>query len=287
MPPATLVTAGRTPWSRQERVPRRRPSLPADFPGHRDHHHGDRHLFGLLAAERCLSGEPSGEPSAVGIGPHEALPDVRYMRFNCYLATRDNAERQRLPRSHRGSALLSTPPLHAKVPFQRCALRHLTHMPKSARLPCAYPFTRRNSHSGSLDLAGDFRERPFPIITMENQVAESTWGDRACSSSPPALRMRGSAVQLPHKVPAGTRGLERDSAAWGGVADSLYECGVGGSGFAGQAGIGRAGFSTRLSRGGFWRLPRCGWRRRAWRMCSPGACGRCRVRARAGGRSPG
>ena len=190
-------------------------------------------------------------------------------------------------RSHRGSALSSTPPPHAKVPFQRCALRHLTHMPKSARLPCAYPFTRRNSHSGSLDLAGDFRERPFPIITMENQVAESTWGDRACSSSPPALRMRGSAVQLPHKVPAGTRGLERDSAAWGGVADSLYECGVGGSGFAGQAGIGRAGFSTRLSRGGFWRLPRCGWRRRAWRMCSPGACGRCRVRARAGGRSPG
>jgi hypothetical protein len=51
--------------------------------------------------------------------------------------------------------------------------------------------------------------------------------------------MRGSAVQLPHKVPAGTRGVERDSAAWGGIADSLYECGVGGSGFAGQAGIGR------------------------------------------------
>jgi len=31
-------------------------------------------------------------------------------------------------RSHRGSALLSTPPPHAKVPFQRCALRRLSHV---------------------------------------------------------------------------------------------------------------------------------------------------------------
>jgi hypothetical protein len=43
-------------------------------------------------------------------------------------ATVADASRQAGSRSHRGSPLSSTPPPHAKVPFQRCALRHLTHM---------------------------------------------------------------------------------------------------------------------------------------------------------------
>ena len=74
----------------------------------------------------------SGEPSASPIEPHRALMSVRNMDLDCSQVMQGHAG-PRHPRLHRGAALLSTPPPHAKVAFQRCALRHLTHMPMSGR----------------------------------------------------------------------------------------------------------------------------------------------------------
>jgi len=50
----------------------------------------------------ALLREPSREPSAAGIGTHEAWLSVRHMRLSRYLATWSNAGRLHKPRSHRG-----------------------------------------------------------------------------------------------------------------------------------------------------------------------------------------
>ena len=68
-----------------------------------------------------LSREPSGEPSASPIEPRRALLSVPNMELDCSPAMQSHAGPLHKPRSHRGSALLSTPPPRAKVPFQRCA----------------------------------------------------------------------------------------------------------------------------------------------------------------------
>jgi len=87
------------------------------------------------------------QPTQCDSGSTEAF-DNRYL--TSHPATVADASRQVGPRSHRGSALLSTPPPRAKVTFQRCALRHLTHVadertcvPSHRRIRCRRSFCRQ------------------------------------------------------------------------------------------------------------------------------------------------
>jgi hypothetical protein len=105
-------------------------------------------------------------------------------------------------RSHRGSALLSTPPLHAKVPFQRCALRHLTHMPKVVRCSAGCLYTALHGHSRSRRLRTRFTDFPDSIDmhTWTNQIdAESVLMEKRVAFHPGKLRGQAAHgwVQLP------------------------------------------------------------------------------------------
>jgi hypothetical protein len=81
----------------------------------------------------------SGEPSASPIEPHRALMNVRNMDLDCSQVMQGDAGPRHKPRLHRGAALLSASPPHAKVAFQRCALQHLTHMADVSRCSQAQP----------------------------------------------------------------------------------------------------------------------------------------------------
>jgi len=112
------------------------------------------------------------QPTQCDSGSTEAF-DNRYL--TSHPATVADASRQVGPRSHRGSALLSTPPPRAKVTFQRCALRHLTHVadertcvPSHRRIRCRRSFCRQAlAHRPSRPGAGFARQRPpdQPVVT--------------------------------------------------------------------------------------------------------------------------
>ena len=117
-------------------------------------------------------------------------------------ATVADGSRQTGSRSHRGSPLSSTPPPHAKVPFQRCALRHLTHMPKVVRCSAGCLYTALHGHSRSRRLRTRFTDFPDSIDmhTWTNQIdAESVLMEKRVAFHPGKLRGQAAHgwVQLP------------------------------------------------------------------------------------------
>jgi hypothetical protein len=152
---------------------------PPAFTGDPRHHDPPHRRTGIERLPRPPLSREWGATSE----PHRALMSVQNMNLDCSQAMQGHAGPRHKPRLHRDSALLSASPPHAKVAFQRCALRHLTHLPNSGRRVLAYLCAGLDAVGGCSDVNSVF-------------FAQREHADRRLFSWRPACRFRDPGEQI-------------------------------------------------------------------------------------------